>query len=361
MTIRAVRCHRIRAALHTPWVTAVRRTESVESVLVELIDQDGRSGWGEGVATPTITGETLGGIEAAVGGPLRDAVLGRDPDDLAATARSIAASMVGNTAAKAAADVALHDLAARRSGVSLARLLGTTVTTIPTDATITVGPADAMAAAARARGAEGFAALKVKLGNGEADDVARLRAVRAAAPDALIRVDANQGWTPKQAVRIIGTIEDLALAIELVEQPVAADDIDGLAYVTAHSGTPIMADEAVSSAADVVEIIRRRAADLVNIKLAKAGGLAPAVQIAAVAAAAGIGTMVGSMMESHVGVGAAAALTAAVGAPLLADLDAAWWLRSSPVTGGMTYAGPTIVLPAGEGSGVAGLADPAAP
>lgn len=356
MTIRDVRCHRVRAPMHTTFVTAVRRTDVVESVLVELVDADGCSGWGEGVASPLITGDTLGGIEAAVTGPLIAALIDRDPDDLAGTTRRIATAMVGNTAAKAALDSAVHDLAARRLGVPLARLLGATATRVPTDITIAAGPVDEMVAAAAARVAEGFGALKIKVGDGGADDITRLREIRAAAPGALIRADANQGWGRKQAVRIIGTLEDAGLDIELIEQPVAAADLDGLAFVTSHVQTPIMADEAVASAHDALEVIRRGAADLINIKLAKCGGIAPARAIAAVAAAAGVGILVGSMMETHVGVGAAASLCAALGAPWLSDLDAAWWLRTPPVSGGIHYDGAEVVLPDAAGTGIEGLA-----
>ena len=101
-----------------------------------------------------------------------------------------------------------------------------------------------------------------------------MSAVRAAVgPDVAIRLDANQGWTPREAVRVISTLEDLDLDVELVEQPVAAADLDGLAWVTARVGTPVMADESVYGVRDLVEVIRRRAADLVNVKLAKCGGL----------------------------------------------------------------------------------------
>ncbi len=188
------------------------------------------------------------------------------------------------------------------------------------------------------------------------DDIDRLRAVRAAAPAALIRIDANQGWQPKQAVRIIGTLEDLGLDIELVEQPVSSRDLAGLAFVTAHVGTPVLADESIASPADAIEIIRRRAADLLNIKLAKTGGLWAARRVAEVAAAAEVGVLFGSMMETHVGIAAVASLAGAVGGPWLPDLDAAWWLRSSPVTGGVSYSGASVVLPDEPGIGVTGIA-----
>src|SRR5690606_7533109 len=122
-----------------------------------------------------------------------------------------------------------------------------------------------------------------------------------------------------------------------VEQPVPAEDLDGLAWVTERVDTPILADESVFSVRDLLAVIERRAADLVNVKLAKCGGLAPARTLLELARAAEMGTMVGSMMEGPVGVAAAASLVAAYGTTVVSDLDAAWWLATSPFDGGVSY------------------------
>jgi L-alanine-DL-glutamate epimerase-like enolase superfamily enzyme len=183
--------------------------------------------------------------------------------------------------------------------------------------------------------------------------VARVRAIRdAVGPDVTLRLDANQGWTPREAVRVIRALEAADLGIELVEQPVPRWDLDGLAWVSDRVDLPILADEAVFGLRDLVEVIRRRAADLVNVKLAKCGGLGPAAALLALAEEHGIGTIVGSMVESQVGVGAAASLVAAYGTTAVSDLDAAWWLASSPVQGGLSYVDAQVVLPDAPGLGV---------
>lgn len=356
VSITEVRTHRVSAPTHTVFATALRSTSTVDSVLVEVVDSDGASGWGEGVQTWRITGESLASVEAAVSGPLRDVVPGRSVDDLHALSLAIENAIVGNTAAKAAVDVAVHDLAARRLGVPLARLLGAAASRVETDVTLSLGPTAAMAQAASDRVADGFGVLKVKLGEGP-DDVARMKAVREAVGGKVrLRVDANQGWSAREAVRIVRTLEDAGLGIELVEQPVRYDDLDGLAYVTSRVDTPVLADESVWSARDALDVVRRRAADLVNIKLAKAGGLGPALRLLAVAEATGTGVLVGQMMETPVGTGAAAALAVVADSPYVPDLDAAWWLRESPVRGGVTYEGSTLVLPDAPGLGIEGLA-----
>ncbi len=253
--------------------------------------------------------------------------------------------------------MALHDLAARRLGVSLPVLLGSTRHRVDTDVTLSAGSADELAEVAATRVKDGFGVLKLKVGTDAAADVDRVRAARdAVGPDVALRLDANQGWTAREAVTVISALEDAGVRVELVEQPVRAEDLDGLAWVTARVATPVMADESVYGVRDLVEVIRRRAADMVNVKLAKCGGIGPARTLLELARAHGMGTIVGSMMETHVGVGAAASLVAAYGTTATSDLDAAWWAASSPVRGGLRYEGATLVLPGSPGLGVEGLA-----
>jgi L-alanine-DL-glutamate epimerase-like enolase superfamily enzyme len=195
----------------------------------------------------------------------------------------------------------------------------------------------------------------VKVGTGDAaEDVERVRRIRSAiGPGPRLRLDANQGWTRRGAVNAIRALEDCDL--ELVEQPVPAADLEGMAWVTDRVSTPILADESVYGVRDLVAVIRLGAADMVNVKLAKCGGLGPARTLLELAREHGIRTVVGSMMEGPVGIGAAAALVSAYPTSAVNDLDAAWWLRESPVVGGLSYDGARIHLPSAPGLGVTGL------
>jgi len=342
--------------LHTPFVTSLRRTTVTESLLVAVTDDDGHTGWGEAPQVWQVTGASIAGSDACVRQLLTPLLTGRDPDDLTGSCQAVHRAVVGNEAARAAVDTALHDLAAQRLGVPLVRLLGGTSRQVPTDVTLSAGDADALADAARARRADGFTVLKVKVGTDAASDLARVRAVRAAAgPDAVIRLDANQGWTPREAVRVIRGIEDAGCDVELVEQPVHRRDLDGLAWVSDRVDTPVLADESVFDVRDLVEVIRRRAADLVNVKLAKCGGLSTARTLLELARAHQLGTVIGSMMEGPVGIAAAASLASAYGTTAVPDLDAAWWLARSPVRGGPRYETATIVLADAPGLGIVGV------
>lgn len=356
MSIATVRTRRLSAPLHTPFVTALRRATTVETLLVEVIDIDGRSGFGEAPQVWAVTGASIAGSQACVEEMLGPLLVGRDPDDLVTRCREVARAVVGNEAAKMAVEVALHDLAAQRLGVPLVRLLGGTRLQVDTDVTLSAGAPEALAVTAKQREAEGFTVLKVKVGTDADGDLARIRAVcTAVGPGIKVRLDANQGWTAREAVRIIGQITDAGLAVELVEQPVPRADLAGLAWVTARVDLPVMADESVFGVRELTEVIQRRAADLVNVKLAKCGGLTAARTLLELAAAHDVGTCVGSMMEGPVGIGAAASLVAAYPTSVVSDLDAAWWLAASPVVGGPRYDGATVVLADAPGLGISGL------
>ena len=352
MKIVGVRTYALTLPLHTTFVTALRRTSAIETLVVEIVAEDGTSGFGEAPQVWQVTGDSVAGARACVEGPMTAQVIGRDVHDTVRLLRDVRAAVAGNTSAKAAVDIAVHDLLARLQEVPLVRLLGGTSMTVGTDVTLPVGSTDALVSAAVARVADGFAVLKVKVGTDPRADVQAVTAIRdAVGPLTKIRLDANQGWTERQAIRAVRMLEDAQADIELVEQPVAAHDIDGLARVTAHVDTPIMADEAVYGITDLIEVIRRHAADMVNVKLAKCGGLAVGRTLLELAASAGLETIVGSMMESPIGVGAAASLAAAYGTPATSDLDAAWWLKHRH-PGGITYEKSEVTLPDRPGLGI---------
>ncbi|MDQ2755017.1 MAG: dipeptide epimerase [Actinomycetota bacterium] len=365
----SVVCSRLTVPLHTPFVTALRRTQTCDTLLVRVTDSDGVVGWGEAPQVWQVTGESLASAAACVEQMLASSVVGRPVDDWREASVACQRTVARNFGAKAAVDVALHDLAARRSGRPLAQLLAdeygaprpdggrsSAMTQVSSDVTLSAGSAGDLGARAAARVADGFSTLKMKVGTDAATDVARVRMVReAVGPQVGLRLDANQGWTREEAVDVIRALEAADLGVELVEQPVAGEDVEGLAWVRSRVGLPVMADESLYSVVDLDRIVRLGAADLVNVKLAKCGSLAVGARLLRRAAEAGLGTMVGTMMESHVGVGAAASLVAALPTSVTNDLDAAWWAARSPFEGGLAYDGSTIALPGAPGLGITGV------
>ncbi len=366
----SVICARLSVPLHTPFVTALRRTTTTDTVVVRVTDSDGTTGWGEAPQVWQVTGESLAGATACLEQMLAPVIVDRDVDDWSDALAGVQRAVARNFGAKAALDTAVRDVVARRAGLTLPAFLRTGGAlaangtdddayraVLRTDVTLSAGSADDLAAAAVQRVADGFSTLKMKVGTDAATDVARVRAVReAVGPDVAIRLDANQGWTPDEAVTVIRALEHAGLGVELVEQPVRGEDVEGLAAVRSRVGLPVMADEALYSLVDLDRIIRLKAADLVNVKLAKCGSLGVALEQLRRATEAGLGTMVGSMMETAIGVGAVAAVAAAHPTSVVDDLDAAWWAAASPVVGGVAYDGDRLVLSSSPGSGVAEVA-----
>lgn len=352
LTVVAVRCHRHRAPLLRPFVTAARRTESVEYVVAEVELAGGTIGQGSAAETVAVTGESAETIAAALTGPLRAAVEGVT-DSVAGLSDRVAAALEGATSAKAALEVALHDAWARAADRPLVELLGGRLEDgLMNDMTISLEDPEVMARHAREAVAAGEQILKIKLGHDIAADRERLSAVVDAAPHARLRLDANQGWSPSQAIEIITGFEAAGLPIDLVEQPVAAANIEGLARVTAAVSLPIMADEAVWSVEDARRLVDTGACDLLNIKLSKTGGLRGALAIAEVAQSAGVECMLGAMMEPRISITAAAHLAIAHPAITMIDLDPPAWFASDVPAGGYIQDGAWLRLTGGPGLGL---------
>lgn len=228
-----------------------------------------------------------------------------------------------NPAAKAAVDMALYDLLGKRLGAPIYEMLGLDKASTPqTSFTIGIDTPEEMAR--KAADARHYPILKVKVGT--PDDYSNLEAIRRERPDAVIRVDANEAWTPKQAVRHLEELEEFGL--EFVEQPVPAEDLEGLGYVQSVVDIPVIADEACIVPADVPRVVPY--ADGINIKLMKCGGLYPALQMIYAARAHGLSVMLGCMIESSIAITAAAHLS-----PLLdyADLDGNLLIDDDPWVG----------------------------
>lgn len=357
MKITAVRLGRIAVPLRVPFKTALRSVDCVEDVIVELHTDTGAVGYGEAPPTGVITGDTTGAILGAIQDHIGKVLVGRDVDDFEDLTTLVQRSIVHNTSAKAAVDMALWDLYGQLYRIPVYKLLGGARRQIVTDITISVNSPEEMARDACDAVARGYDCLKVKVGADPALDVARLAAVRQAVGDGVrIRIDANQAWTPKQAVRILDQMQQRGLAIEFVEQPVSAADWDGLKYVTERSAVPVLADESVFSPADALKIMQMGAADLINIKLMKCGGLTNALRIASAAEVYGVECMIGCMLEAKISVNAAVELACAKKIITRIDLDGPVLCREDPILGGATFHEKEITVSDEPGLGIHGFA-----
>jgi L-alanine-DL-glutamate epimerase-like enolase superfamily enzyme len=299
--------------LREPYRIATAVQARADYVLVRLRTADGLSGIGEAAPFLGESDETPAGIAAVLRSVLAPAVIGLDPADMEALHARLDRATPANLFAKAAIDLAAHDLVGRRLGVSVGVLLGGRVRERVLLSGGPIGLMEPHEAAARARALAdaGFATVKVKIGAGRERDEEVVRAVReAVGPAVALRLDANQGYRADEAVPALRRLERYDPA--LIEQPVPAWDWDGLARVAAALDVPVMADEGIAVPADVLRVAERRAADIVKIKVMRSGGLHRARKVCAVAEAAGLPVVVGSGHESGVGVAAELHLAAAL-------------------------------------------------
>lgn len=356
MKITAIKLGRISVPLRVPFKTALRRVDSVEDIIVEVHTDTGEIGYGEAPPTGAITGDTTGAIIGAITDHIRKVLVGRDIDDFEDLTTALDGAVVKNSSAKAAVDMALWDLYGQKYQIPVYKLLGGARKKIITDITISVNSPEEMARDAVNAIKRGYDTLKVKVGVDPTLDVARLKAIRDAVGSApRIRIDANQAWAPKEAVRLLNEMQESGLAIELVEQPVKAHDLEGLTYVTERSYVPVLADESVFSAEDALKIVEMRAADLINIKLMKCGGLTSALKIAALAEISGMECMIGCMLEAKVSVNAAVHLACAKKVITRVDLDGPVLCSEDPIDGGAVFNEKEITVSDAPGLGIKGI------
>lgn len=353
MKITEIRLGKISVPLRVPFKTALRTVESVEDVIVEIHTDTGAVGYGEAPPTGVITGDTTGAIISAVRDHIQKALIGRDIEQFESLTQALDASIVKNTSAKAAVDMALYDLFGQLCKMPVYKLLGGARKWLVTDITISVNDPETMAKDTLNAIARGYDCLKIKVGKDPSMDIARLKAVRkAAGADILLRIDANQGWKPKQAVKILDEMQSEGLDIEFVEQPVEAHDIDGMQYVTERSSVPVLADESVFSPVDALTILQRHAADFVNIKLMKCGGIHNALKITSMAEIYGVECMIGCMLEAKVSVNAAVHLACGKSVITKIDLDGPVLCREDPVIGGAVFNEKDITVSDEAGMGI---------
>ncbi|MDD5305658.1 MAG: enolase C-terminal domain-like protein, partial [Elusimicrobia bacterium] len=292
----------VESPLKRPFITAQGRRDRTVNAAITVRLGGGAAGYGE--ASTSIAQKHL--TPLALRGALEKMALrarGRDVRDWRALVDEAWARHGTLSPAVAAFEAALLSALAEESGTGLAGWLGGAQRRLETDLTISASndPDETRAAAAEAAAA-GFRLLKIKVGGRKADDLARVRAVREAAPKARLLLDGNQGFAPAAALRFIETVMKTGATVELFEQPTPKADLEALAFVARRCPVPVAADESVATPADAVRAVSA-GVTAINIKLAKSG-ISRGLEIAAVANAAGLPLMIGCMAETARGLAA---------------------------------------------------------
>lgn len=353
MRIVSVRAEAWTLPLVAPFVIAARTATEARNVRVTVTTDTGVLGLGASAPVGYVTGEsveTVLGALAQAGAALE----GQSADEWEPLLRLVSELLTDAPAARAGLEMALLDAWARGQGRSLWAHFGGAQARLTTDVTIPlVAPAEA-ARQAREAWADGFRALKLKVGDldGPDADLARLAAVATALPDVRLRIDANQAFAPEAAVAFTRKLLATGAAVELLEQPVAGEDAEGLKFVRREVnkiGVPVFADEAARSVAEVRNLIAQDAVDGINVKLMKSG-IGGALEIIALCRAAGKKLMLGCMLETRLGIGAAAQIAAGMGTFDYLDLDSHRLLRPVPgLSGGFAVEGEELVIEDGPG------------
>lgn len=274
------------------WTFARAKVSELRGWILVLRDGEGVTGLGYAHAIPAITTDSQGARAALEF--MRPHVIGRDALDIAAVMDGIERALAFNWSAKAAVDMAMHDLASRRLGIGLSHLLGgPRRSSIPQARIVPIKSPEAMAGIAGKLAEEGYRAVKLKLDGDVETDIARIREVRAAVgPTVAITLDPNQSYRAKAMIRAFSRMEPYD--IRLIEQPVPAADWEGLALVSRALPVAVEADESVVTVADVMRVVRERTADVVNLKITKLGGIRNMLTAVALCESAGISPRMGA-------------------------------------------------------------------
>lgn len=351
MKIQKIDIFAIHLPLIEPFIISYATYDTMPSIILKVTTDTGIVGYGEAVPDEHVTGETWESTYEVLKNHLAPAVIGESPMAFEKLHDKMNTIVKDVPAAKAAIDIACFDIAGKALGVPVYQLVGGRYhEKFPITHVLSIGTPEAMAEEAAKRVEMGYRSFKMKVGTEVTRDVARIKAVRErVGEDIAIRVDVNQGWgnaaTTLQGLRVMKDLN-----IDWLEQPVNSEDIDGMVEIKSKSDVTLMIDEGLRGVREMREIITKRAADKVNIKLMKCGGIYPAMKLAVMAEMAGMECQVGSMVESSVG--SAAGFHVAFSKKIMTSVELTGPLKFSKDVGNLHYDVPFICLNEQPGLGI---------
>ena len=331
-----------------PFAVATGRLVTAQNLFVRITLKGGARGYGEIAPFPEVGGadrDTCSQIAAQ----LAKAALGRPASQYRKIACLFHDMAASHPASRCGLETALLDALCRHNGVTLWGFWGgADVRERESDITIPIADLERSVALAREWYGRGFRLFKTKVGVDVHQDVRRLEAIHRALPDVAFIADANQGFTREDCLAFVNGVKRVGGRLVLLEQPVAKEDLDGLASLRHLTGVPIVADESVRTILDVRNVLERQAADYINIKIMKSG-LMDAMDIVAYARAYGLRLMIGGMVETRIAMGCSFGLALGLGGFDVLDLDTPLLLAADPVKGGYRYEGPRLLPWSGAG------------
>jgi L-alanine-DL-glutamate epimerase-like enolase superfamily enzyme len=329
--ISGVEAFALDAPMNEPFEIATGSKSEVRNVLARVRLADGSVGWGEGAPSADGRHESQDSVLKALRRAGRSLV-GRDGGAWRSRLEDIDELLPGQGVARCALGMAVLDAFTNGARLPLRALFGGAQSRIASDVTVTILPPDRALAAAKKIVALGVKTIKIKIGRDLEEDLERVRVVNSAARGLRLMLDANQGYDARKSLKLLARIKRLGIRPVLFEQPAAREDLKGLADVARLGGVPVAADESAESRADILKLAKLKAAQVINIKLMKAG-LLEAWDIALIARAAGLDLMIGGMVETSLAMACGAHFAAGLGGFDFVDLDTPLWLKKDPMRG----------------------------
>lgn len=336
-TIQFMKVEPLTIPLLEPFTIATGSVSEARNVLITVTLSNGSVGYGECAPFPPSTGESQETALAAAQA-CAELLRGRDAAHWRALSKLIKSLFYAQATVCAGIEMALLDALTRSYGMPLYAFFGGASTSVETDLSIPLVAPEHAYQLAEDILLKGINSIKVKIGSDLHEDVERVEAIREGAPGLPITLDANQGYTPDEALLCLEALDDRDIRPLMLEQPVHKDDFEGLRYVTQHTSVPVFADESASSVAAVARLIAMGAVRGINIKLMKTG-IVESLDIAALCRATQTQLMVGAMIESRLAISFAAHFVAGLGGFRYIDLDTPMLLAADPFTGGYEQKG----------------------
>ena len=328
--------------LDEPFTIAIGVQYSIKNVLITIVLENGIEGYGEAAPFESINGESQATAIATLNA-CKDFLIGKEAADYIQISRHLKSVFWAQVTARCAIEMALLDAFTKSLDIPLYKLFGGLENKIETDYTVDIVSPEIAKSNAAKLASKGYKLLKIKVGKKMNDDIDRILAIKEGAPDCGITLDANQGFSPMEAVHFLEELKKNNIRPVLFEQPVFKYDLAGMKFVKDHSSVPVGADESVFTSADAINIVRMGCADVINIKIMKSG-IVEALDIAAIARSANIKLMIGCMLETKLGLGCSVHFAAGLGGFSFVDLDPHINPDVEPFKGGPDFNDPCYYL-----------------
>lgn len=348
--IELVTIEELNIPLDAPFTIATGAKHQIENVLVTIRLANGILGYGEAAPLEPVNGENQATVLATLNN-CKNYLIGKKASDFRQISKHLKSVFWAQVTARCAIEMALIDALTKSLNMPFYKYLGNGDQRVETDYTIDIVTPDKAKMNAKLLASQGYNILKTKVGKCLKDDVARVIAIKEGAPDCKIMLDANQGYSPADAIRFIETLGKHGIQPELFEQPVVKHDLQGMKRVRDNISVPVAADESVFTAADALAVVKADCADLINIKLMKSG-IVEALDIACIARTANLGLMIGCMLESKLGLAASVHFAAGLGGFRFVDLDPHIDPEREPFTAGPEFLAPYYQLTNAPGIGI---------